>query len=330
MAPRWSRLQTGTMAEPVTVVAFPGVQSLDVTGPWEVLAGANQHRAARGGRPAYDLRLVGAEAEVASESGLVLAADALGEPVRAGTLVVPGGRTAAAEDAHADLVAWLAACRPTRLLSVCSGAFLCARAGLLSGRRVATHWSVSRDLGRRFPDVTVDHDALYVHDGPVWTSGGVTSGIDLALAVVAADHGARVAQEIARWLVMFLHRPGHQAQFSGPVWLERATEKRIAAAQRAIDADPAATHRVDDLAAQFAMSPRHFQRLFACETGLTVGRYLTELRLETAKRLLVQSDLGLDTVAAKAGLGSAESLRRVFGERLGTTPGAFRARFSTL
>ncbi|WP_074311801.1 GlxA family transcriptional regulator [Micromonospora cremea] len=318
------------MAERVTVVTFPGVQSLDVTGPWEVLAGANRYRTARGKRPAYDLRLAGTEPEVATESGLVMVADALGEPVRAGTLVVPGGRTAAAEDQHADLVAWLEACRPTRLLSICSGAFLCARAGLVSGRRVATHWSVSRDLGRRFSDITVDHDALYVHDGPVWTSGGVTSGIDLALAVVAADHGAPVAQEIARWLVMFLHRPGHQAQFSGPVWLERATEKRVAAAQRAIDADPAATHRVDDLAAQLAMSPRHFQRLFARETGLTVGRYLTELRLETAKRLLVQSDLALDTVAAKAGFGSAESLRRVFGERLGTTPGAFRARFSTL
>ncbi|MFF0154904.1 GlxA family transcriptional regulator [Micromonospora sp. NPDC005203] len=317
------------MVERVTVVAFAGMQSLDVNGPWEVLAGVNQYRAARGERPAYDLRLAGAEAEVMSESGLVLVADALGEPVRAGTLVVPGGR-AAAQDGHADLVAWLRECRPTRLLSICSGAFLCARAGLLSGRRVATHWSLSRDLGRRFTDLAVDHDALYVHDGPVWTSGGVTSGIDLALAVVAADHGARVAQEIARWLVMYLHRPGQQAQFSGPVWLERATERRVAAVQRALDADPAAKHRVDDLAAQLALSPRHFQRLFVRETGLTVGRYLSELRLEAAKRLLVQSDLALDVVAARSGLGSAESLRRVFGERLGTTPGAFRARFSML
>ncbi|HEX5597327.1 MAG TPA: helix-turn-helix domain-containing protein [Micromonosporaceae bacterium] len=318
------------MAERVTVVAFSGVQSLDITGPWEVLAGANRYQAARGARPAYDLRLAGTDAEVASESGLVIVADALGDPVRAGTLVVPGGLTAAAEDGHTDLVAWLRECRPTRLLSICSGAFLCARAGLLTGRRVATHWSLSRELGRRFSDITVDRDALYVHDGPAWTSGGVTSGIDLALAVVAADHGARVAQEIARWLVMFLHRPGHQGQFSGPVWLERAKEKRVAAVQRAIDAEPAAPHRVDDLAAQVAMSPRHFQRLFARETGLTVGRYLTELRLETAKRLLAQSDLALDTVAAKSGLGSAESLRRVFAERLGTTPGAYRARFSTL
>ncbi|MGC4880548.1 GlxA family transcriptional regulator [Micromonospora sp. DT43] len=318
------------MVERVTVVAFPGVQSLDIAGPWEVLTGANRHRATRGEQPAYDLTLAGAEPEVASESGLIMVAEALGEPVRAGTLVVPGGRTAVAGDEHADLVAWLRECRPTRLLSICSGAFLCARAGLLSGRRVATHWSVSRDLGRRFSDLTVDHDALYVHDGPVWTSGGVTAGIDLALAVVAADHGARVAQEIARWLVMFLHRPGQQTQFSGPVWLERATEKRVAAVQRAIEADPTATHRVDDLAAQFALSPRHFQRLFARETGLTVGRYLAELRLETAKRLLVQSDLALDAVAARSGFGSAESLRRVFGERLGTTPGAFRERFSML
>ncbi|MEU7841786.1 helix-turn-helix domain-containing protein [Micromonospora sp. NPDC049114] len=318
------------MVERVTVVAFGGVQSLDVAGPWEVLTGANRYRTAHGDERAYDLRLVGTEAEVASESGLVMVAGALGEPVSGGTLVVPGGRTAAAGDEHDDLVAWLRGCRPTRLVSICSGAFLCARAGLLSGRRVATHWSLSRELARRFSDLTVDHDALYVHDGPVWTSGGVTSGIDLALAVVAADHGARVAQEIARWLVMFLHRPGQQAQFSGPVWLERATDRRVAAVQRAIDADPAATHRVDDLAAQLAMSPRHFQRLFARETGLTVGRYRTELRLETAKRLLVQSDLALDVVAVRAGFGSAESLRRVFGERLGTTPGAFRARFSTL
>ncbi|MEU8185478.1 helix-turn-helix domain-containing protein [Micromonospora sp. NPDC049044] len=317
------------MVEHVTVVAFPGMQSLDVTGPWEVLTGANRYRAAHGERPAYDLRLAGRQGAVASESGLVMVADALAEPVSSGTLVVPGGAAAAAEDEHADLVAWLRRCRPTRLLSICSGAFLCARAGLLGGRRVTTHWSLSRALGRRFCDLTVDHDALYVHDGPVWTSGGVTAGIDLALAVVAADHGARVAQEIARWLVMFLHRPGQQAQFSGPVWLERATEKRIAAVQRVLDADPAATHRVDDLAARFAMSPRHFQRLFARETGLTVGRYLAELRLEAAKRLLVQSDLGLDAVAARAGFGSAESLRRIFGDRLGTTPGAFRERFST-
>ncbi|WP_422735815.1 GlxA family transcriptional regulator [Micromonospora sp. WMMD729] len=316
------------MVEPVTVVAFPGVQSLDVTGPWEVLAGANRYRTTRDEPPAYRLRLAGATAQVVSESGLALTVDALGEPVSGGTLVVPGGRSAAAEDGHDDLVAWLRQCRPTRLLSVCSGAFLCARAGLLRGHRVVTHWSLSRELGRRFTDLTVDHDALYVHDRKVWTSGGVTAGIDLALAVVAADHGTRVAQEIARWLVMFLHRPGAQAQFSGPVWRERATERRVAAAQRAIDADPAAAHRVDDLAAQLALSPRHFQRLFVRETGLTVGRYLTELRLETAKRLLVQSDLGLGAVATRAGFGSAESLRRVFGERLGTTPGEYRARFS--
>ncbi|MFB9238775.1 GlxA family transcriptional regulator [Plantactinospora siamensis] len=317
------------MVEPVTVVAFPGVQSLDVTGPWEVLAGANRYRAARGEPPGYELRLVGTAAEVATESGLVLVAGPLGAPVGAGTLVVPGGTAAADRAAHPDLVDWLRACRPARLLSICSGAFLCARAGLLTGHRVATHWSLSRELDRRFADVVVDRDALYVRDGPVWTSGGVTAGIDLALAVVALDHGPRVAQEIARWLVMFLHRPGNQGQFSGPVWLERAREQRVAAAQRIIDAEPAAAHRVDELAARAAMSPRHFQRLFARETGLSVGRYVTELRLEVAKRLLAQSDLTLDAVAARSGLGSAESLRRVFGDRLDTTPGAYRARFST-
>ncbi len=258
MAPRWLRRQTQGMVERVTVVAFAGMQSLDVTGPWEGPGGGEPVPGGSGERPAYDLRLAGAEAEVVSESGVVMMATALGEPVRTGTLVVPGGRAATAEDGHAELLAWLRECRPTRLLSICSGAFLCARAGLLTGRRVATHWSLSRDLGRRFSDLTVDHDALYVHDGPVWTSGGVTSGIDLALAVVTADQGARVAQEIARWLVMFLHRPGQQAQFSGPVWLERATEKRVAAVQRALDADPAATHRIDDLAAQIASRPGTF------------------------------------------------------------------------
>jgi transcriptional regulator GlxA family with amidase domain len=211
--------------------------------------------------------------------------------------------------------------------TVCSGTFLAAQAGLLDGRTVTTHWARAASLAAEFPTTTVDADPIYRRDGNVWTSAGVTAGIDLALALVEDDLGSDVAQNVARWLVMFLHRPGGETQFAAPVWTRRADRQAVRAAQSAIDAAPGADHRVPALAAAAAMSPRHFTRLFTEEVGESPGRYVEQVRIEAARRQLESSTDTLDVIAQTCGFGTAETLRRAFHRRLGVAPDSYRHRF---
>lgn len=212
---------------------------------------------------------------------------------------------------------------------MCSGAFLAAEAGLLDGRRATTHWARADQLAMEYPDVEVDADPIYLRDGNVWSSAGVTAGIDLALALVEDDLGTDVSQLIARWLVMFLHRQGGQTQFATPVWVRRAERSPVREAQARVEATPAGDHCVTAMAESAALSERHFTRVFTAEVGETPSRFVERVRTEAARRELESTVDTLDVIATRCGFGSTETLRRTFPRRLRTSPDAYRRRFTT-
>ena len=316
----------------VVIVVFPGVQSLDMTGPLEVFTGAGRAVAHRGGGAPYEVTVVAATpGPVTTSSGLVLHAAALPGPrSRIDTLVLAGGVGVDEARRDAGLVTFVerAAVRARRVATVCSGALLAAEAGLLDGRRATTHWARGDDLARQFPAVEVDIDPIYVRDGRIWTSAGVTAGIDLALALVEEDLGTDVAQIVARWLVMFLHRPGGQTQFATPVWTRRADRSPVRAVQNLVEVTPGDDHRVATLARTAAMSERHFTRVFTAAVGETPSRYVERVRTEAARRDLETTDDTLEVIATRCGFGTAETLRRTFQRRLRTSPDAYRRRFT--
>ncbi|HEY5110038.1 MAG TPA: DJ-1/PfpI family protein [Acidimicrobiales bacterium] len=317
----------------VAIVVYPGVQSLDVTGPFEVFAGARRAAGAHGVDAGYDVSVVAAEpGPVTTESGIALVASALPGPAAGlDTLIVPGGGGVDAARQDPGLVDWVrgTADRSRRVATVCSGALLAAEAGLLDGRRVTTHWARADQLAAEYPDVDVDADPIYVRDGDVWSSAGVTAGIDLALALVEDDLGTDVSQLIARWLVMFLHRPGGQTQFATPVWVRRAERSPVRQAQARVEAAPEGDHRVAVLAESASMSERHFTRVFAAEVGETPSRFVERVRTEAARRELESTRDTLDVIASRCGFGTTETLRRTFHRRLRTSPDAYRRRFAT-
>jgi transcriptional regulator GlxA family with amidase domain len=316
----------------VVIVAYDGVQALDVTGPHEVFAGASTAVGSRrGGPPAYDVTVAAPAAGlVRTESGLQLVAGALADIGDVDTLVVAGGSGVFAAIERAEVVAAIAAlaARARRVVSVCSGAFVLAAAGLLDGHRATTHWARARSLAERYPEVDVDAEPIWTRDGNVWTSAGVTAGIDVSLALVEDDHGVEVAEQCARWLVMFLRRPGGQSQFAAPVWQRRARDEPIRKAQELIEADPAADLRLRTLARRVALSERHLLRRFTAEVGVTPARYIATARLEAARRELESGDDTVAAIAARVGFGTAESMRRTFVRDLGAPPDDYRRRFS--
>lgn len=317
----------------VVIVAFDGLQPLDAVGPHEVFAGAARAAAALGRAGGYRLTVASRYGgPVRAESGLELGTAPLPDATEGiDTLVLAGGTGADAAADDEALVTWIAGTAPRcrRVATVCSGAFLGAAAGLLEGRRVTTHWARAGQLREAYPGLTVDPDPIYIRDGKYWSSAGVTAGIDLSLALVQEDLGVDVAQTVARWLVMFLHRPGGQTQFASPVWVPRAERSTVRAVQTLVEAAPGGDHSVGALAAAAAMSLRHFSRVFTAEVGETPSRFVERTRLEAARRELETTGDTLDVVAARCGLGSAETLRRVFHRHLGTSPDAYRRRFRT-
>ncbi len=313
---------------------FPGFQPLDVTGPHEVFAGANAaldrlHRH----DPRYRIELTAdIPGPVRGESGLALHADhALGESTGPlDTLLLPGGGAAPVlAGQRGDLVAWVeaAAARSRRVATVCSGTFLAAAAGLCAGRRVTTHWSRAGQLAAFCPAAIVEPDAIYVHDGALWSSAGVTAGIDLALALVEDDVGAEVAQLVARHLVVYLRRPGGQTQFAAPVWSEPVARGPIQQARDLVHADPGADHGIAVLAARVGLSERHFTRLFRDQVGESPARYVERVRVDAARQLLGSERTGLDEIARRCGFGTSETLRRAFHRRLGLAPDTYRRQF---
>ncbi|MCJ1675816.1 GlxA family transcriptional regulator [Streptomyces sp. APSN-46.1] len=311
----------------VLVLLYDGVQSLDVTGPVEVFAAIGHFP----GRTGYRIRTVSpGGAPVRTESGLTLVPDGELESARPGpgtTLLVPGGQYTA--DFEPRLIDWLRAHGggARRLVAVCTGSLLLAEAGLLDGHRATTHWNACEQMARDYPAVTVEPDPIYVRDGRVATSAGVTAGIDLALALVEEDHGRDVALLIARHLVVFLRRPGNQAQFSAQLAAQTARREPLRDVQQWITEHPGGDLSVEALAARASLSPRHFARAFQAETGVTPGRYVERVRVEHARRLLEDSGEGVTQISRACGYGTPEALRRAFVKTLGQSPAEYRRRF---
>ena len=316
----------------VEILAFPSVQLLDVTGPLQVFSTTNDIVAESGGDPPYLPRVVSQGGlSVMASAGLGLATDRL-PPIDAtlDTLMIAGGHGVEAAAADPVLVDWIRmrATKARRVASVCTGAFLLAASGVLDGRRAATHWSCCAELARKFPAVRVEPDPIFVHDGPVWTSAGVTAGIGLSLALVEQDLGRTVALAVARYLVVFLKRPGGQAQFSAALSLQ-ASEDKFGALHEWINKHLADDISLPMLASQAGMSERSFSRHYAETTGMTPGRAIERLRVEAARRLLSESRLPVKRISQRCGFGSEETMRRTFLRLLETTPQDYRARFSS-
>jgi transcriptional regulator GlxA family with amidase domain len=331
----------------VVFVVYPDLQILDLTGPFEVFALANRLASdqgpegprdrsgdSRGQRgPHYELEVVSVEGKpVRSSGGLEItpdsSVDSSGGPLD--TLVVVGGTGTLDAVRDERLVAWIgsAARRSRRVASVCSGAFLLARAGLLDGRRATTHWDSCALLAESFPVVTVDPDSIFVRDGNVWTSAGVTTGMDLALALVEDDLGTDVARLVARWLVLFVQRPGGQAQFSAQLSAQRPQRSSLQDLEGWI-----VDHTGDDLsvtvmAEQVGMSTRTFARVFRQELGVTPAAYVEGVRVEAARRLLETTQRAVAEVARMCGFGTVETMHRVFKRTVRVTPGEYRRHFS--
>ena len=305
----------------VVIVAFPDVQSLDVTGPAEVFAAGG-----------YRVEIVAPTAGVVrASSGIALWADRSLADVRGpiDTLVVAGGAGTRAVMDDEGFVARIRRLAPKcrRVSSVCSGAFVLAAAGLLDGRRATTHWGWCDLLAESFPTVTVEPDRIFVRDGDVWTSAGVTAGIDLALAMVEDDQGRDVALGVARLLVVFLKRPGGQSQFSAQLAGQLAERQPLGDLQGWIADHLDEDLSVERLADRAAMSVRNFSRTFAREVGVTPARFVERVRVEGARRLLEESTLSVDEIARRCGFGTAETMRRTFLRGLHVTPTEYRRRF---
>ncbi|MCM2423485.1 GlxA family transcriptional regulator [Streptomyces sp. RKAG293] len=316
------------MQRQVIVFAFDGVRLMDVAAPLEVFATASRDTGA------YAVRVcTPGGRDVITSTGLRIVADLSAEQAEREqwpevTLIVPGPadlETLRKEPALVDQVARLAA-GAQRVAAVCTGAFALAAAGLLRGRRATTHWEHAAELARRHPDVQVTPDAIYVQDGKVLTSAGVTAGIDVCLAMVEQDHGPEAARRVARDLVVFLQRPGGQSQFSAASRTTVTAHPVVRPLLDAIAADPASDHSPQALAGQAGVSARHLSRLFREETGSTPAAYVETMRLEAARMLLERGE-SVTSAARRSGLGSDETLRRTFARHLGTTPSAYAARF---
>jgi transcriptional regulator GlxA family with amidase domain len=309
----------------IVVVVYDGVRFLDVSGPHEVFAVANEHGAA------YDLRLASLGGrDIVTSSGVRLGADvALADLDRgAAVLLVPGSPDLIADDDLLDQVRRLAS-TAERVAAVCAGAFVLAQAGLLDNRRAATHWELADRLAREFTEIEVDRDAIFVQDGKILSSAGVTSGIDLALAMVEADHGAAFARIVAKHLVVFMQRPGGQSQFSIRLLAECERCDDLRPVLDSVVVDPAGDHRLAALAARGTVSVRQLTRMFREQVGTTPARYVEQVRVEYAKNLLETGDEPIEMIARRSGFGSPEALRRAFVRSARVTPTAYRARFRT-
>jgi transcriptional regulator GlxA family with amidase domain len=321
----------------VVVLAFEGVQLLDVAGPVQTFASANEMAKDSSTNP-YRIHVVSLRGGVVCTSaGLPLLTQRIGRTIdksRIDTLIIPGGPGVHRALKDPALIAWVrkkfAVAR--RIASVCTGAFLLAETSLLDGRRATTHWKSCVPLQQTHPEIRVDPDPIYVREGRIWTSAGVTAGIDLSLALIEEDLGRKVAMQVARHLVVFLKRPGGQSQFSAPLEAQAAAAdgnapNHFAPLHGWIAEHLAGDLRVGRLAEQAGMSPRTFARIYAAKMGITPARMVEKIRVEAVRRVLEETDMPIKRIAAECGFGQEERLRRAFARQVGTTPAEYRARF---
>jgi transcriptional regulator GlxA family with amidase domain len=315
---------------PIYIGCFTGAELLDIAGPTSVFSTATSLLRRKSG---YDVRLVAERAgPVVTSSGVTLTAEQALGSVRGAidTLIIPGGLQGALDSASplVPIVSRLAP-RVRRLASVCSGAFILSRAGLLDGRAAVTHWAACDQLRRSNPRCRVEDDRIFVRDGNVWTSAGVSTGIDLALAMVEEDHGAQLALEISRWLVVYLRRPGGQSQFSAPLAAQVAERDGIRKLLLWMSENVQADLSVAALAQRASMSERTFARVFNAETRFTPAAYVERLRVDAARRTLESSKKSVKQIARLCGFGTVETMHRAFRRSVGSTPLEYRARFAT-
>ncbi|MFB0493532.1 transcriptional regulator GlxA family with amidase domain [Methylobacterium sp. OAE515] len=312
----------------IAILVLPGAQLLDVAGPLDVFAEAN----IQSGRDVYNLAVVGTEpGHIMTSSGRSLVSDFVAPetaPTHFDTLLVAGAPRVLEAKVGADLLEWLgrtvAHCR--RYGSVCSGAFLLGQVGLLDGYRVTTHWAMAKALAERFHKTFVEPDAICLFDGPLRTAAGATAGLDLALALVGEDLGLDIAQRVAAQLVMFFKRGGSQIQLSRRGTSAPVGRSALQEVQRWVASHPAEDHGVRHLAERAGMSPRHFARLFRAEMDLTPAVYVETIRIEAVRRLLETDSVALKQIAGACGFRDADTLRRAFMRRVGTTPAEYRRR----
>jgi transcriptional regulator GlxA family with amidase domain len=316
----------------VVIVGHPEALALELLGACDIFHLVNAWFVDRGERPMYRSHLMSLDGgPLPLWGGMELSAtEALaGYRGPIDTLVVVGGHHApeVSEDPRLAHVVGRVARRARRVVSLCTGAFILAAAGLLENKRATTHWMFGDELAQRHPDVEVDTNPIFIRDGDTWTSAGVTAGFDLLLAVIEEDAGAEAARYVARGLVLFMRRTGNQAQFRVHLTTQPHANRPVAEIQQFIADHPAADLSVEALARRAVMSPRNFARVFRSETGIPPGRYVEQIRIETARRLLEEGDLSVEAVARAAGFGSHETLRRSFINTFGIPPGEYRRRF---
>ncbi|MGR8930536.1 MAG: GlxA family transcriptional regulator [Gammaproteobacteria bacterium] len=336
-------MSTGSFSKPesfkyqnrtVGLLAYPGVEAIDITGPFEVFYFANMSLIDQGvcDQNIYSMMLLAEQSGLVNTmSGLQIAADDMNgcRDIEIDTLIIPGGDVEQAMS-NENLVDWIKTVAPKvrRIVSICTGAFFLAEAGLLDGCKATTHWYFSEQLSKRYPSVCVQPDYIFIKDGRVFTSGGITSGIDLALALLEEDWGRELALYVARFMVVFLKRPGGQSQFSAYLTNEASNRPDIRDLQGWIMDHADEDLSVEVLAERIAMSPRNFARLFSTETGMTPAKYVEMVRIDRARNLLETSNLGMELVAVKTGFKDIERMRRAFIRQLGVNPTAYRQRFS--
>jgi transcriptional regulator GlxA family with amidase domain len=310
----------------IAILSFEGVQILDVTGPAVVFAAAND----AAGIQFYRVHILSAEGgAIQSNSAVTLATHKIQsiKPEAIDTLLIAGGSQDGLERFSVDdkIRTWVLQASPhcRRLGSICTGAFALGQFGLIDGKRIATHWSSCSELAQRYPTATVDPNALYIEDGQVWTSAGVTTGIDMSLEMVAADLGNSVANAIAKRLVLYARRPGYQSQFSPMLSAQSHADPQFSQLIEWIRQHLAETLDVPMLAAQVAMSDRHFHRKFTASVGETPAHFIETLRLDQARHLLA-TGISLKTIATHTGYANPTQLSKSFERRFGTTPSLFR------
>jgi transcriptional regulator GlxA family with amidase domain len=321
------------VVKPVGIIGFEGANAIDILGPLEAFATAGRADCAdRHSKGAYRTRLLGLDTRpFAVESGVRVVPDGcLQDATDLDTVIVPGGWGIREPRTLERIAAWLDAHAPRirRVATVCTGVYALAATGLLDGRRVTTHWRFTRDVARRFPRLHIDGDAMFIKDGRFYTSGGITAGIDLALALIEEDLGPRAALAVAREMVMYVKRPGGQAQYSEPLRFQTRSPDvfadLIAWIGNHLDGDLSA----DTLAARVCLSPRHFRRRFTTSVGCTAAAFVESARLAEARLRLTESRKSIAAIAASVGFHSADVFRRRFEERFGIAPTTYRDRFT--
>ena len=315
----------------IGIVGFDQVDALDLVGPAEAFASALAHDANGSPRSAYEVVILGlTNSHFVAESGIVFQPrTTLRAAPRVDTIIIPGGAGLRRADTNRAVARWIEdrAGKTRRVVSICTGIYALAASGLLDGRRVTTHWRFAADVTRRFPNLRVEPNALFIRDGNFYTSAGVTAGIDLTLALIEEDLGRKAALRVARDLVVYLKRPGGQDQYSEPLRFQTMATDRLAELASWIATNPQCDLSIPILANRACLSQRHFVRRFKAAFGQSPGAFVQDRRLDEARRRLSAENLSIDAIAASVGFQSADAFRRAFRHRFRITPGRYRRNF---